>query len=94
MSYPFLFYTGLTPECREIVVANLADTKLPQKIIQLPDGIQLLNFAKSHLDDRIYFQAFLSGSAKRGEFELLLRYPFKKNVNFNNHDISIRRLIE
>ena len=39
VSYPFLFYTGLTPECREIVVANLAATKSPQKIIQLPDGV-------------------------------------------------------
>ena len=39
VSYPFLFYTGLTPDCRQIVVANLADTKKPQKIIQLPDGL-------------------------------------------------------
>ena len=41
LSYPFLFYTGLTPDCREIVIANLADTNQPQKIIRLPDGLQL-----------------------------------------------------
>ena len=53
-----MFYTGLTPDCREIIVANLADTKQPQKIIKLPKDLQLQNLIRSHTDDRVYFQAF------------------------------------
>lgn len=92
MSYPFLFYTGLSPECREIVVANLADTTQPQKIIQLPDGMQLQFLIKSNLDDRIYFQAFVPNTGTRGDFEIIHRFPFKKNENLDNHEISIRCL--
>ena len=35
--YPLLFYSGLTPDCQEIVIANLADIKKPQYIIKLPN---------------------------------------------------------
>lgn len=58
LSYPLMFYTGLTPDCRQIVIANLADTKQPQKIVTLPDGWILQNMVRSQADDRLYFQAF------------------------------------
>lgn len=35
--YPWLVYTGLFPDNRELVMANLADDDLPQTIIHL-DG--------------------------------------------------------
>ena len=41
VSYPLMFYTGLTPDCRQIVVANLADTKQPQRIVTLLNDHQL-----------------------------------------------------
>ena len=55
VSYPLMFYTGVTPDCRQIVVANLADTKQPQRIVTLPNDHQLQNMGNSHTHDRIYF---------------------------------------
>ena len=40
--YPWFVYTGLFPDNRELVMANLADDDLPQTIIHI-DG-QLINF--------------------------------------------------
>ena len=94
VSYPFLYYTGLTPECREVIIVNLADTSQPQKIIKLPGGVQLLNFGRSHLDDRIYFIAYIRHAGTRGVYEILQRQPFRKNEDFQSHEISIRRLYE
>ena len=58
VSYPLIFYTGLTPDCRHIVISNLADTKKPQNIVKLPNDHQLQNMVRSHTDDRLFFQAF------------------------------------
>lgn len=44
------------------------------------------------MDDRIYFQAFVPNSGSRGDFEIVHRFPFKKNENYDHHEISIRRL--
>ena len=95
VNYPFLYYTGLTPDCREIIVANLADSKRPQKIIRLPEGTQLQNFMRSGLDDRMYFHAFMPGSGLRTDFELVFASPFKHYENDDCHDdVTIRRICE
>ena len=90
VSYPYLIYTGLTPECREIIVANLADTRKVQKVIRLPDGMQLQNLSRSCRDDRIYFKAFEPRSGYVRVYELCLKFPFKKSDSDDHHNISMR----
>ena len=96
-----MFYTGLTPDCRQIVVANLADTKQPQRIVTLPRDQQLQNMGNSHTHDRLYFQAFKLHQKYRNSrcyvryvYELVYQMPFIRNSHHHQHHIYIRTIQE
>ena len=102
VSYPLMFYTGVTPDCRQIVVANLADTKQPQRILTLPNDQQLQNMGNSNTHDRIYFQAFklhqkdytlrINGFYVSYVYGLVYQMPFIRNRHHHQHHIYIRQI--
>ena len=53
-----------------------------------------MNIVRSNLDDRIYFQAFVPHTGWRQDYEILLKYPFRKIEDYDRHDfISMRQLL-
>lgn len=42
----------------------------------------------------MYFHSFAPNSGLRGDYEILHRFPFKKHVNYDHHDVSIRLLYQ
>ena len=71
MSYPFVAYSGITPDNRELIIANLADNESPQRIFHLyqnnieikggtPEFICFVGKLHDSTDAEIFFLTFYS----------------------------------
>ena len=48
-SYPWVMYTGFNPMGNELILANLADQKLPQHMILLPEPCRFVSFIEKSI---------------------------------------------
>ena len=80
--YPLVAYSGLTPDRREIIIANLADKDFPQHIIHLSH--QMICFAGCPKNDRILIMEL--DDKKMAMSQIIKKFPFKKQTISNEID--------
>ena len=89
--YPIVAYSGLAPDNREILFANLSDNEYPQQILHLPDECQFVCFVgSSTYTSELYM--LLERDRQLFLFILEKRQPFKKQRvgNPDKHDFELK----
>ena len=75
ISYPLVAYSGITPDNREIILANFADREYPQQIIHLPGQLICFMGASTYYCE---INMLLQEGDDMAVYTLEKRRPFKK----------------